>query len=89
MNRPASTIPLIVNRRGEKRIIEVRRQSNDEIMQNSLNTRGVIQMRVVLQIKNGKGGTYLGYQGASSYRAVKNIKEAREFEKKLRQFVEG
>lgn len=88
MRKPTKMIPLIVNRKGGKRVIEVRRASNEEIMQDSLNRRGVIRLRVTVQIGNGRGD-YVGFQGASSYREVSSIKGAREFEKKIKEFVEG
>lgn len=86
--RTTAKLPVIVNRKGGKRVIEVRRASNEEIMQDSLNRRGVIRLRVTVQIGNGRGD-YVGFQGASSYKEVSSIKKAREFESKLRDFVKG
>lgn len=62
--------------------------ANEELLQNSLRKHGSIRLRVAIQIGDRKG-KYWGYQGSSSYREVKSIKEARDFEKRLREFVEG
>lgn len=81
------TRPVLVNRRGQKRVIEVRRESNTEIMQDSLNANGIIPLRVMVQIRDSHG-RYFGWQGEAVLRAAKSIKEAREFVKRLKEFVE-
>jgi len=81
-------LPLIVNRGGKKHVIQVRRESDTEIMQNSILKTGKIVLRVAIQIK-GRAGQFYGYQGSGSFRECPSIKAAREFEKALRRFVEG
>lgn len=88
VRNPTPTIPMIVNRRGGARVIQVRKEANEEIMQASLLKHNLIRLRITMQIGTGTG-TYLGYQGSACFRDVKSIKEAREFERALRKFVEG
>jgi len=77
-------IPIL--RKGK--VHEVRRESNTEIMHDSLRKIGAIRLRVALQIRDSKGN-YYGFQGGSVIRDVASIEAAREFEAKLRKFVEG
>jgi len=86
--RTTTNIPLQVNRNGKKRIIEVRRLANEELLHAALLKGGAIRLRVAIQIGDRKG-KYWGYQGSASFRDVRSIKEAREFEKAMRKFVEG
>lgn len=88
MSEKSRTLPILVNRRGKQRTIEVRRDANEIVMQQTLNSRGVIRLRVVIQIEDGHGN-YLGYQGESSRTEVNSVKDARLFAKRLREFVEG
>jgi hypothetical protein len=80
-----SRLPILVDRKGGKRIIEVRRESNVEVMQTCLNMREKITLRVSIQIKDCHA-KFVGYQGVSIFQDVKTIKEAREFIEKLQNF---
>ena len=84
--KPKQNIPIQVNRRGKQRVIEVRREANEEMMQGSFRERGFVRLRVMVQIGVGHG-LYVGFQGATSFRDVRSIREAREFERALRKFV--
>lgn len=86
MSKRAKTLPIIVNRRGAKRVIDVRRESEAEIMQECLNRGKKIRLRVSLQIANTVGD-YYGWHGTACSRECRSIKEAREFERQLRAFV--
>jgi hypothetical protein len=81
-------LPVVVNRKRGKVVIEVRRESDTEIMQSSILKYGKVRIRVIVQIR-GTHGNWMGWHGASSRREAPTIKEAREFKEALRKFVEG
>lgn len=75
---------------GTRRVHEVRRESNDEILHRAALAGEPIRLRVVVQIRHPEGkGLYVGWQGLSLKKDVSSVAQAREFIAKLKKLVEA
>ena len=64
-----------------------RKESNQQIMQDSILHRGSICINIPLRIKHALTGTYAGWHGAALTLDAPSIEKAREFRSKLQEAV--
>lgn len=69
-----------------KRVVEVRRESNAELMHDRLQRKGKIRLRVSIQIQDATGN-YYGWLGCVMFREERTIKGAAQFVERLKKFV--
>lgn len=75
---------------GRKRIHEVRRETNDEILYRATLEGNPIKLRVVVQIGHPESkGSYVGWQGLSLRKEVGSVEEARAFVAELKKLTLG
>ena len=88
MSKKLRKIPIVETVNGKQRTYEVRRETNEEVMQHALNVAGKIRVRVSLHIYDNRG-SYVGYQGSGIIKEVGSIAEARKLRNELHKFIGG
>jgi hypothetical protein len=78
--------PIMVTKHGAAHIKEVRRETNDQIMRECLNTRGNIVLRVQPSLKKGNG-QYYGWHGGSIIVEAPGVEKANLFVKRLQESI--
>jgi hypothetical protein len=77
-------VPLIHIEPG-RRVSEIRKATNEEILRDTIAKRGYVKLNVSLCIQYGDG--YAGYQGASTTIIVPTLELAEEFPERLREAI--
>ena len=88
MRVKTKTLPVLVNRRGVKRTIEVRKESELEIMHDCLRAGKSITLRVLVQVRD-MHGNYMGWHGASWLEKFWTIGRAQDFVKNFKERKHG